>query len=89
MFTNENKDIIKPKETLPEHYPEVYMEIQQIKDTTIEKESNKLLLTLSNKYMTIKGPIQISSPVNGVLLKAIGGSNGKEWNDPVLKISFS
>ncbi|MDQ0861088.1 hypothetical protein [Bacillus sp. V2I10] len=86
IVEDKGKHIILPKDPLPRQYPKVLMEIEQIDDTSIVNEADKLHKSLSNDYKKVEPPKNISSPFKGVSLFAIGGSGGTDWNDPVIRI---
>jgi hypothetical protein len=81
---SERIELINP---LNDTYPEVAMEITQFPNISIDEMVTKLLSNLRQKNKQILPSREISSPVKGKEIVAIGGTGGKEWDDPVTKIT--
>jgi len=65
-----------------ENAPEVFMEIQQVKDKKPEVIASELQKELTGKYDKVENKGAINSPVKGILIYA---SSGSEWNSPIIK----
>ncbi|MFD1738173.1 hypothetical protein ACFSCX_16725 [Bacillus salitolerans] len=81
----EGNDRIVLKEELDERYPEVYMEISQVKQSP-----DKVIQVLQNRLkeegmIEIPDAKEVEEPVNGWMVYGIGGSGGTEWDDPMIR----
>lgn len=84
MYTMENsqdKDRIVPKNKAA-NVPEVFMEIQQIKDKKPETVVAEIEKELKAKYKTVENRGVVKEPVNGILIRA---NSGTKWNDTVVQ----
>lgn len=77
----EGKDIITAN-IKAENAPEVFMEIQQVKDKKPEVIASELQKELTGKYDKVENKGAVNSPVKGILIYA---SSGSEWNSPIIK----
>lgn len=75
------KDKITPK-TKAANLPEVYMEIEQIKNNKPADVAASLEKELKGKYKRIENRGKVKEPINGTLIYA---SSGTKWNDTVIK----
>lgn len=76
-------DRIVTKESLPEKYPEVAMEISQVEDKTPEELAIEIQEELKSSFETVKGIETVIDPVGGLLVAAIDGS---EWDSKVTQV---
>lgn len=83
MIHGDEIDRIEPKEK-PEddRYPEVYMEISQ-RNEAPQAVAEQLQAELKD-YPKLEAQ-SIEEPVRGWEVRAIGGSGGQEWDDPVIR----
>lgn len=83
MIHGEGVDRIEPKEK-PEddRYPEVYMEISQ-QDLDPKAAAEQIQLGLAD-YPQVEMQ-SIEDPIQGWEVRAIGGTGGLEWDDPVAR----
>jgi hypothetical protein len=80
MYTMENlegKDKIVPKNKAA-NYPEVFMEIQQVKDKKPEVVASEVEKELKVKFKTVKNEGTVKDPINSILLRANSGTNSKD-----------
>lgn len=84
MYTMQNlqgKDKIVPKNKAA-NVPEVFMEIQQIKDKKPEVVAAEVEKELKSKFKTVKSEGAVKEPLSGILLRA---NSGTKWNDTVVQ----
>lgn len=80
MYTMQNlegKDKIVPKNKAA-NYPEVFMEIQQIKDKKPSAVAEDVEKELKSKFKTVENKGAVKDPVSGILLRAKSGTNSKD-----------
>ena len=80
MYTMQNlegKDKIVPKNKA-ENYPEVFMEIEQIKDKKPEVVALEVEKELKAKYKTVKNEGIVKEPLSSTLLRANSGVQSKD-----------
>ncbi|GIO89032.1 hypothetical protein [Paenibacillus lactis] len=83
MIQGEGVDRIEPvHKPEDDRYPEVYMEISQDQEAP-KRVSERLEAELSDQPKVEAEAIQ--EPVNGFEVRAVGGTGGKEWNDPIVR----
>ncbi|MBK5240316.1 MAG: hypothetical protein JJD95_03770 [Clostridium sp.] len=68
--------------TKAENAPEVFMEIQQIKDKKPEIIASELQKELTEKYGKVYNNGTVNNPVKGILIYA---NSGSEWNSQIVK----
>jgi hypothetical protein len=73
----DGKDKITPKNKAA-NYPEVFMEIEQIKDKKPEVVAAELEKELKGKYPRYENKGTVKDPVNGILLRASSGIKSKD-----------
>ncbi|WP_249869434.1 hypothetical protein [Oceanobacillus saliphilus] len=91
MVEGETSDRIETKETLGDMYPDVYMEITRVENTTTEEVVAYIRETVENDGdMELVKEEQITEPIESVLVQAIGpaytnefGKTGHQWDTPV------
>jgi hypothetical protein len=81
MQNLEGKDKIFPKNKAA-NVPEVFMEIQQVKDKKPEVVAAEVEKELKGKFKTVKSEGIVKDPLSGILLRA---NNGTKWNDTVVQ----
>jgi hypothetical protein len=81
MENAEGKDRIVPKNKAA-NVPDVFMEIQQVKDKKPETVATEIEKELKAKYKTVENRGTVKEPVNGILLRA---NSGTKWNDTVVQ----
>jgi hypothetical protein len=84
MKSENGKDIISSKFKL-ENYPEVFMEIEQIKGKKPEALASEIENTLKGKYPRVENKGNVTTPINSILISAYSGSDSK---DAVIKYYF-
>lgn len=84
MEKMDNKDKITPK-IKAQNAPEVFMEIEQIKDKKPEALAAEYEKNLKTKYKRVDNKGIVKEPINSISLYAISGS---KWNDTVIKYYF-
>lgn len=77
----EGKDKITAK-SMPENAPEVFMEIQQIKDKTPEVIALEIEKDLTPNYIKVENRGTINEPIKSTLVYA---NNGTKWNSAIVK----
>lgn len=65
-------------------YPEVSMEIYQVAMLP-EDAASDIEATLKADHSEVHTAEQIETPVKGYEVRAIGGTGGSEWNDPIVR----
>lgn len=84
QFTKgDESDFITTKNPLSEEYPEVSMEIKQIKDVTPKEMVSTLETELASQYTQVKKTEVVTEPLEGYNLHGISGS---EWDSPVTNV---
>lgn len=83
LIKGENSDIITTKEPLEDRYPEVSMEIKQIKDTSPKELVASLETKLATEYTKVTEAETGTEPIEGFKLHGISGS---EWDSPVTNV---
>lgn len=78
----DGKDKIVPKAKLDDNLPEVYMEIQQVKDKSPQQMAIQLENELKSKFETVKNRGIVEQPIKAISLYA---QSGVKWNDTVVK----
>lgn len=81
MQSSEGKDKIVTKNKY-ENFPEVFMEIQQVKDKKPEVVASELQKELKGKFKKVDEPKVVKEPINSIFIYA---NNGSKWNDAVVK----
>jgi hypothetical protein len=81
MQSSEGKDKIVTKNKY-ENFPEVFMEIQQIKDKKPGVVASELQKELKGKFKKVDEAKVVKEPVNSTFIYA---NNGSKWNDTVVK----
>ncbi|MFC4410362.1 hypothetical protein ACFOZY_07995 [Chungangia koreensis] len=84
MIKGEDADLITTKEPLPDHYPEVSMEIRQVTDAAPDALVEEVAIELRREFPRLKEPEHVSDPVEGFQLHGING--GQEWDSPVVQV---
>jgi hypothetical protein len=77
MQNLEGKDKIVPKNKAA-NYPEVFMEIEQVKDKKPEAVAAEVEKELKAKFKTVKNQETVTDPINSILLRANSGTNSKD-----------
>ncbi|QGU94876.1 hypothetical protein GOM49_06970 [Clostridium bovifaecis] len=78
------KDIITPK-VKAEGYPNVSMEIYQVKNKRPEIVASEIEKSLKGKYTKVNNMEKVKNPIDSIFIYANSGSN---WNDVVEKYYF-
>jgi hypothetical protein len=81
MESLNGKDKISPINKA-ENYPEVYMEIEQIKDKKTADVIGTIEKDLQGKYKKVENRGKVKDPIESTLIYA---STGTKWNDVVIK----
>lgn len=81
MQSLEGKDRIVPK-VKAANAPEVFMEIQQIKDKKPSTVASEIEKELKSKYKTVQNKGTVKEPVSSISLRA---NSGTKWNDTVVQ----
>jgi hypothetical protein len=84
MISENGVDKIVTKTPLPEQYPDVYMKIEQFEDKSSEELATELKANLEKGYQ-LRASQEVSEPVEGKEIRAIGGTGGQSGSDPVVK----
>lgn len=82
MIKGEKADLIIVKEALPDHYPEVSMEIRQVPDMSPDELIDKVANELRIEFPELEEPEFVTDPIEGYQLHGIIG--GQEWDSPVV-----
>jgi hypothetical protein len=81
MQSLSGKDKIVPK-IKAENLPEVFMEIQQVKDKKPSAVASDIEKELKEKYKTVENRGSVNQPLNATLIRA---ASGVKYNDTVTK----
>lgn len=73
----DGKDKITPK-IKAENYPEVFMEIEQVKDKSPEAAASQIEKELKGKFKTVENMGQVKEPISAKLIKARTGVKAKD-----------
>lgn len=84
MIKGEDADLITTIEPLPDHYPDVSMEIRQIPNSAPNEVVNDVAIELRNEFPDLTEPEYVTEPVEGYQLHGISG--GQEWDSPVVHV---
>jgi hypothetical protein len=84
MVKVDGKDRIIPK-VVDKKLPEVFMEIEQLKDKKPEVAASEIENQLKSQYKRVENMDTVSYPINSKLIYA---SCGTKWNDIVVKYYF-
>lgn len=84
MQSTDGKDKITPK-IKAENYPEVFMEIQQLKDKTPAAAASEVMSELKSKFKTVENKGSVNEPLASQLVVARTGLKAK---DTVVKYYF-
>lgn len=84
MKHGEEADIIITKEPLPDHYPEVSMEIRQVTDIAPDVYVLNVVEELKQEFPDLKEPEYVTEPVEGYQLHGI--ISGRDWDSPVIHV---
>lgn len=90
LIDGEESDLILPSPELGDDYPDVFMEIRHIRDTSITEIIQDIKQELSKLNMEITGEEKVDLPIEATLISAIGegytneaGKTGPQWDTPV------
>lgn len=81
MVKEDGKDKIVPNPPLPSNYPQVFMEIYQIKDKDPGTVLKQLDSELKEKYQEVKYTAEVQVPVKGVMISAYSGNKSNDIID--------
>lgn len=81
MTRTGTKDRIDPKQK-DKNLPDIYMEIEQIKDKNVQTMTSELQGQLKAKYSNVRNIGAVTTPIKGNVLVA---QSGNKWNDTVIK----
>lgn len=81
MVKEDGKDKIVPNPPLPKNYPQVFMEIYQIKDKDPGTVLKQLDSELKEKYQEVKYTGEVQDPVKGMMISAYGGNKSNDIID--------
>lgn len=84
MIQEEGMDKIVLADPPGEPYPEVSMEIYQVAMLP-EDAAADIEATLEKDYSKVHAAEAIETPVTGWEVRAVGGTGGSEWNDPIVR----
>jgi len=84
MKRGEDADVITTIEPLPDHYPEVSMEIRQIDSVSPDQYVLDMTEELKQEFPDLQGPEFVTEPVEGYQLHGI--SSGQDWDSPVIHV---
>lgn len=87
MIQVEGKDRIIFNQELSDMYPEVYMEIDQLNESP-EQLAEKTHQQLKLEYPNVLDIESVKAPIESIVVHAVGGTGGLEWNDPVVRYYF-
>ncbi|WP_026487359.1 hypothetical protein [Caldanaerobius polysaccharolyticus] len=82
LIKQDGKDKIIPKIKLDDRYPEVYMEIQQIKDKSPQEMATQIENELRSRFENVENKGIIEQPIRAIFIYA---RSGLKWNDTVVK----
>ncbi len=86
-WSEEEENVLVPKETLEASYPEVSMKIEQFPSTAPKKLLPELETKMRDAYSSVSEPESILEPVKGWKLHGIDQENGNSnWDSPVSNI---
>jgi len=85
MEKGDQVDRVVLKEALDERYPEVYMEIRQMEDRTVEEMIAEIKGRLEEEYDYINEVGEVDFPIDSYLITARAGS---DWNSEYVKYYF-
>ena len=86
-WSEEEENVLVPKEPLEAGYPEVSMKIEQFPSTAPEQLLPELETNIRDVYSSVSEPESILEPVKGWKLHGIDQENGNSnWDSPVSNI---
>lgn len=87
MIEVEGRDRIVFKQELSDMYPEVYMEIYQL-DENPKILAEKMQDQLKSEYPSVLEIEEVKDPIESLMVHAVGGTGGLEWDDPVIRYYY-
>ncbi|MFD1336452.1 hypothetical protein ACFQ4N_12880 [Oceanobacillus iheyensis] len=93
MTKGEDVDRIETKEPLGDRFPEVYMEIERVENTTKEEVITSIQEEINeDENLILDETSEVTEPIEATLLKAKGlpytnefGKTGDQWDTPIHK----
>jgi hypothetical protein len=80
LVQEDGKDVITPKNPLPDRYPEVSLTIEQNKDVPPAELARQVKQKLAGQYASVRDIEQVTEPVAGYRIYASDGTN---WDSKV------
>jgi len=83
LISQEEKDLIVPREPLGEAYPEVSMEIKHKSEVLPEAHLSQVENDLKSEFPNLSSPRKVNQPVSGWELYGVAGD---QWDSPFIKV---